>query len=52
MTTQSTKITIENEPRWAAVVARDPKADGQFVYAVKTTGIYCNPSSHARLLGR
>ncbi|VVQ20832.1 Bifunctional transcriptional activator/DNA repair enzyme Ada [Pseudomonas fluorescens] len=49
MTTQSTKITIENDPRWAAVVARDPKADGQFVYAVKTTGIYCNPSSHARL---
>lgn len=49
MTTQSTKITIENDPRWAAVVARDPKADGQFVYAVKTTGIYCNPSSLARL---
>lgn len=49
MTTQSSKITIENDPRWAAVVARDPKADGQFVYAVKTTGIYCNPSSLARL---
>jgi len=49
MTTQMTKISIENDPRWAAVVARDPKADGQFVYAVKTTGIYCNPSSLARL---
>ncbi|AFY19600.1 bifunctional DNA-binding transcriptional regulator/O6-methylguanine-DNA methyltransferase Ada [Pseudomonas sp. UW4] len=49
MTTRSTKITTENDPRWAAVVARDPKADGQFVYAVKTTGIYCNPSSLARL---
>jgi len=49
MTTQSTKISTENDPRWAAVVARDPKADGQFVYAVKTTGIYCNPSSLARL---
>ena len=49
MTTQSTKILTENDPRWAAVVARDPKADGQFVYAVKTTGIYCNPSSLARL---
>ncbi|MGE8336166.1 bifunctional DNA-binding transcriptional regulator/O6-methylguanine-DNA methyltransferase Ada [Pseudomonas laurylsulfatiphila] len=49
MTTQSTKIITENDPRWAAVVARDPKADGQFVYAVKTTGIYCNPSSLARL---
>ena len=49
MTTQMTTISIENDPRWAAVVARDPKADGQFVYAVKTTGIYCNPSSLARL---
>lgn len=39
----------ENDPRWAAVVARDPRADGQFVYAVKTTGIYCSPSSLARL---
>jgi AraC family transcriptional regulator of adaptative response/methylated-DNA-[protein]-cysteine methyltransferase len=49
MTTQMTTISIENDPRWAAVLARDPKADGQFVYAVKTTGIYCNPSSLARL---
>jgi AraC family transcriptional regulator of adaptative response/methylated-DNA-[protein]-cysteine methyltransferase len=35
--------------RWAAVLARDPAADGQFVYAVKTTGIYGRPSSLARL---
>ncbi|KAB0494127.1 bifunctional DNA-binding transcriptional regulator/O6-methylguanine-DNA methyltransferase Ada [Pseudomonas vancouverensis] len=49
MTRQSNQISIENDPRWAAVVARDTKADGQFVYAVKTTGIYCNPSSLARL---
>jgi len=44
-----TTSTTENDPRWAAVVARDPKADAQFVYAVKTTGIYCRPSSLARL---
>ncbi|CAI8849760.1 DNA-binding transcriptional dual regulator/DNA repair protein Ada [Pseudomonas sp. IT-P44] len=49
MTRQSTRIATENDPRWAAVVARDPRADGQFVYAVKTTGIYCSPSSLARL---
>lgn len=49
MTRQSTTIAIENDPRWAAVVARDPRADGQFVYAVKTTGIFCRPSSLARL---
>ena len=49
MTTPSTTGAIEDDPRWAAVVARDPRADGQFVYAVKTTGVYCRPSSLARL---
>ncbi|AYC31546.1 bifunctional DNA-binding transcriptional regulator/O6-methylguanine-DNA methyltransferase Ada [Pseudomonas cavernae] len=38
----------ERDPRWAAVLARDPAADGQFVYAVKTTGVYCRPSSPSR----
>jgi AraC family transcriptional regulator of adaptative response/methylated-DNA-[protein]-cysteine methyltransferase len=42
-------INVETDPRWAAVIARDPRADGQFVYAVKTTGIYCRPSSLSRL---
>lgn len=37
------------QARWAAVVARDARADGQFVYAVKTTGVYAAPSSAARL---
>ncbi|MBC3775479.1 bifunctional DNA-binding transcriptional regulator/O6-methylguanine-DNA methyltransferase Ada [Pseudomonas sp. SWRI99] len=49
MKTQSYTLDTEADPRWAAVVARDPQADGQFVYAVKTTGIYCRPSSLARL---
>ncbi|RNF83712.1 bifunctional DNA-binding transcriptional regulator/O6-methylguanine-DNA methyltransferase Ada [Montanilutibacter psychrotolerans] len=39
----------ERDPRWAAVVARDPAADARFVYAVKTTGVYCRPSSPSRL---
>jgi AraC family transcriptional regulator of adaptative response/methylated-DNA-[protein]-cysteine methyltransferase len=39
----------ENDPRWLAVLARDPAADHQFVYAVKTTGVYCRPSSPSRL---
>jgi len=34
--------------RWGAVVARDPKADGAFVYSVRTTGVYCRPSCGAR----
>ncbi|HWS75459.1 MAG TPA: bifunctional DNA-binding transcriptional regulator/O6-methylguanine-DNA methyltransferase Ada [Quisquiliibacterium sp.] len=37
------------DPRWAAVLARDPAADGRFVYAVRTTGVYCRPSSASRL---
>jgi AraC family transcriptional regulator, regulatory protein of adaptative response / methylated-DNA-[protein]-cysteine methyltransferase len=33
---------------WDAVCSRDRRADGSFVYAVKTTGIYCRPSCGAR----
>jgi AraC family transcriptional regulator of adaptative response/methylated-DNA-[protein]-cysteine methyltransferase len=36
------------DPRWAAVVARDAAVDGHFVYAVKTTGVFCRPSCAAR----
>ena len=36
------------ESRWAALVARDVEADGRFVYAVRTTGVYCRPSCAAR----
>ncbi|WP_050726748.1 bifunctional DNA-binding transcriptional regulator/O6-methylguanine-DNA methyltransferase Ada [Vulgatibacter incomptus] len=38
-----------DEARWRAVQARDPGADGHFVYGVRTTGVYCRPSSSARL---
>jgi AraC family transcriptional regulator of adaptative response/methylated-DNA-[protein]-cysteine methyltransferase len=37
-----------SDPRWAAVLARDAGADGRFVYAVRTTGIYCRPSCGSR----
>jgi len=37
-----------DDGRWAAVVARDKAADGTFVTAVRTTGIYCRPSCTAR----
>ena len=36
------------DPRWAAVLTRDPAADGQFLYSVRTTGVYCRPSCAAR----
>ncbi|EFQ63028.1 MULTISPECIES: bifunctional DNA-binding transcriptional regulator/O6-methylguanine-DNA methyltransferase Ada [Pseudomonas] len=42
-------MTTEQDPRWAAILARDPKADSLFVYGVKTTGVYCRPSSVSRL---
>lgn len=34
--------------RWAAVCARDAGADGRFVFAVRSTGIYCRPGCPAR----
>ena len=33
---------------WEAVQARDRGADGAFVYAVRSTGIYCRPSCPSR----
>lgn len=43
----ATEATV-NDPRWAAVVARDAAADGRFVYSVRTTGVYCRPSCGSR----
>ena len=34
--------------RWRAVLARDPEANGRFVYAVRSTGIYCRPTCASR----
>ncbi len=38
-----------DDARWKALEARDSTADGHFVYAVRTTGVYCRPSASARL---
>lgn len=38
-----------DDARWTAVQTRDPSADDPFVYAVRTTGVYCRPGSAARL---
>lgn len=40
------------DPRWQAVRNRDRRADGNFVYAVRSTGIYCKPSCPSRKPGR
>ncbi len=39
---------IDATTAWAAFAARDRSRDGEFVGAVKTTGIYCKPSCPAR----
>src|SRR5690349_7233312 len=41
-------INDVSEARWLAVLARDPEADGSFLYAVTTTGVYCRPSCPSR----
>jgi AraC family transcriptional regulator, regulatory protein of adaptative response / methylated-DNA-[protein]-cysteine methyltransferase len=40
--------TIDAGEAWAAVASRDRRYDGQFVYAVRTTGVYCRPSCPSR----
>jgi len=39
---------VQGIARWKAVQARDRRADGAFVYAVRSTGIYCRPSCPSR----
>jgi AraC family transcriptional regulator, regulatory protein of adaptative response / methylated-DNA-[protein]-cysteine methyltransferase len=34
--------------RWRVVLARDRHYDGHFVYAVRSTGVYCRPSCPSR----
>jgi AraC family transcriptional regulator of adaptative response/methylated-DNA-[protein]-cysteine methyltransferase len=44
-----TQRYVTDDERWNAMQTRDMEADGHFVYAVRTTGVYCHPSSTARL---
>src|SRR5260221_3821381 len=46
----STNMTavMNNPDLWNAVLARDASRDGSFVFAVRSTGIYCRPSCPAR----
>lgn len=50
-------MTIANaystdDERWNALVNRDREADGVFLYAVRTTGVYCRPICASRLPNR
>ena len=36
------------DEQWQAIISNDASYDGQFFYAVKTTGIFCRPSCKSR----
>ncbi len=39
---------FDDDPRWAQVLARSAEAEGRFVYAVKSTGVFCRPNCPSR----
>lgn len=45
---QAKPVNSAGDGRWEAVVGRDSARDGEFVFAVSTTGVYCRPSCPAR----
>lgn len=48
MKQQINLLPDEQEAKWQAVLAKDTRFDGQFVFAVSSTGIYCRPSCPSR----
>lgn len=48
MDEHSTVGLLSEETCWEAVQARDARYDGQFYFAVRSTGVYCKPSCPAR----
>jgi AraC family transcriptional regulator of adaptative response/methylated-DNA-[protein]-cysteine methyltransferase len=41
-------VNVSDDQLWQAVVAKDVRFDGQFVFAVSSTGVYCRPSCPSR----
>ena len=48
MKEQMNLLPATDESQWQAVLAKDSRFDGQFVFAVSSTGIYCRPSCGSR----
>lgn len=48
MKEQKNFLAETDESKWRAVVAKNSGYDGQFVFAVSSTGIYCRPSCPSR----
>src|SRR5712691_8207761 len=45
---QMSMLPNREDERWSAVLSRDARFDGEFVFAVSSTGIYCRPSCPSR----
>ena len=41
-------MQTELQNKWQQILARDARQDGSFVFAVRTTGVYCRPSCPSR----
>lgn len=48
MAAAPTSHGIDEDSAWRAVERHDAAYDGRFVYAVRSTGVYCRPSCSAR----
>ena len=48
MQVQMNLMPDSDDAKWEAILTRDHRCDGQFVFAVSSTGIYCRPSCPAR----
>jgi AraC family transcriptional regulator of adaptative response/methylated-DNA-[protein]-cysteine methyltransferase len=46
--TMGARGSTTEQSRWDAMMRRDATADGQFVYAVTSTGVFCRPSCPSR----
>lgn len=47
MAEESTEVMTDE--KWQAIVQNDASFDAQFIYAIKTTGIFCKPSCKSRI---
>lgn len=45
---ERSSVARDDDTRWQAVYNRDRRSDGSFVFAVRTTGVYCRPSCASR----
>ena len=52
MKKQMDLLPDDNASQWNAVLSKDSSYDGQFVFAVSSTGVYCRPSCPSRRANR